>query len=164
MNYHILLGSNKEEMLSTIEQAKRMLSEKKHRILSQSSFYKTEPWGEKQQPDFLNQVIIIQTDTTPFLLLEQLQEIEKLLGRTRNEENRWAERTIDIDILYAENTILKTETLTIPHPLIHLRNFTLIPLVEIDPFFIHPLLKRNQQQLLHSSPDKCTVIQHTNLS
>jgi 2-amino-4-hydroxy-6-hydroxymethyldihydropteridine diphosphokinase len=104
-----------------------------------SSLYATEPWGNKDQPEFLNLCLSGRTSSSPAELLELTRSIEKSLGRTHQE--KWGPREIDIDILFYDDAIIKTAALEIPHPYVSERAFVLIPLMELAPDLVHPVLK-----------------------
>lgn len=126
------------------------------RSLIASSTYKTSPWGTNiAQNDFLNSVVIIKTLIPPLFLLHQLHKIEQHFGRIR--ATKYGPRTLDIDILFFDNIILNSESLTIPHPLLSERAFVLQPLSEIAPFKNHPTLKQSVKKLLHNCKDPHTV-------
>jgi 2-amino-4-hydroxy-6-hydroxymethyldihydropteridine diphosphokinase len=108
------------------------------------------------QPSFLNQVLTIKTDLEPEAILAQTQSIEEELGRVRHE--KWGARVIDIDILYYSQVVLKTDTLTIPHPYLHQRRFTLVPLAELAPDFVHPILQKTALALLAEVKDDSEVM------
>ncbi len=146
----LLLGANLGEREATLKQAVQLISERIAPVMAQSQLYETAPWGVIDQPAFLNQVIQIQTELSPKKVLEQTLKIEKHLGRERR--LRWGARVIDIDILYYEHFILEDSDLHLPHPRLHERRFTLVPLVEIAPDFVHPVLKKTNRELL----EKCT--------
>ncbi len=114
-------------------------------ISEQSSILETEPMGYVNQPKFLNMVIEFETELSPEELLHFCHEIEYQLKRVRTIPN--GPRTIDLDILLYGNEVIKTAELIIPHPRLHLREFTLNPLVEIAPNLRHPLLKKSMTQL-----------------
>jgi 2-amino-4-hydroxy-6-hydroxymethyldihydropteridine diphosphokinase len=114
-----------------------------------SLLYETEPVKDHAQPGdgwFLNGVVQLETDVTPKSLLAILQEIERSLGR--DEENRSGPRTIDLDILFYGQRVINDADLVVPHPRMHQRRFVLMPLSELDPLFVHPLLQRTISQLL----------------
>ncbi len=142
----LLLGSNKGARDKYLSKAWKEIQLNGIEIHQWSSIYETKAWGKTDQGDFLNQTIGIKTTLSPLELLHTLQGIEKKLGRERKE--KWGPRRIDIDILYYENLSLNVEELKIPHPGIAQRQFTLIPLSEMIPDYIHPILKKTNQQLL----------------
>jgi 2-amino-4-hydroxy-6-hydroxymethyldihydropteridine diphosphokinase len=124
---------------------------------SLSSIWETSPWRETLGGDFLNCVINIKTNLSPVELLQRLLLIEHNFGRRRNAKH--SPRQIDIDILFYEKVILTTPTLTIPHPYLHLRKFVLLPLKEVAPKLIHPVLHKNVTTLLRElkSKEKCKL-------
>lgn len=121
-----------------------------------SSVYQTAAWGNTQQADFLNQVIGIETQNSPDVLLQGLLKIEQDMGRNRNE--KWEPRIIDLDILFFDSLILDIPELKIPHPYLHVRRFTLVPLHEIVPFLIHPVFNKSVSELLEACSDHSKVI------
>lgn len=138
---YLLLGGNLGDRLNYIFEAIAEIKKCIGDVTKSSSLYQTKAWGVQTQADFLNQALEIRTDLLPSDLLANTQAIENKLGRTRLE--MWGERTMDIDILFYNYDIVNLENLIIPHPLIHLRKFVLIPLAEIAPDFIHPVLKKS---------------------
>lgn len=156
MQFHILLGGNLGNRDENLVQAKKHIEQKIGSIVQESSIYETKAWGVENQPDFLNQVILVETNLLPQQVLKDNLAIEKILGRVRHQ--KWHERTIDIDILYADQLIVNEENLTIPHPFIQKRKFTLVPLAEISPNFIHPILKKTQKELNDLCHDELPVL------
>ena len=102
------------------------------RVLRHSSVYSSLPWGDEDQPDFLNAVAELQTRSQPRELLTALKTIERSLGRTPS-ERRWGPRVIDLDLLLAGKTVMLSDELTLPHPRMHERAFVLLPLAELEP-------------------------------
>jgi len=132
-----------------------MIEKKIGKIIRQSGLYQTEAWGKTDQPDFLNQVIVADTKLTAAQTMETILSIETAMGRIRTEKN--APRIIDIDILFFNKEIIHKKNLSVPHPSIHLRRFVLVPLNEIAPNFIHPVLQKTNHQLLMKCPDELNV-------
>lgn len=151
---YLSLGSNKGDRLSQIQQAVNFLtSDNSIKLAASSAFYETEPWGFKKQPWFVNAAIAIHTELQPVELLRICQSIEAKLGRNREAEQKWGERAIDIDILFYDNLILKNEILEIPHKYVHQRAFALVPLLEISPNFMHPVLNKSILELHEALED-----------
>ncbi len=151
----LLLGSNIDDRLEHLQRACNLLSGEKLHIVRSSSIYETAPWGKTDQQWFLNVALQIETDISAQELLLLCQQVESAIGRVRHE--KWAERSIDVDILYYHHEILSSETLQIPHPGIPGRRFTLMPLVEIASEFFHPGLGKTQKQLLDVVEDPLEV-------
>ena len=155
MGIFLLLGSNQGDRQAILFEAGRMINERIGHLVRSSSVYATKAWGITQQPDFLNQVIQVSTTLSPGEVLMATQEIERMLGRKKAE--KWGPRVIDIDLLYYNEQVIDTEGLTVPHPQIQNRRFTLAPLAEIAPQLIHPLTGKTQHQLLQECPDPLGV-------
>lgn len=155
-NVFLLLGSNLGDRLQVVQAATKLIREGVGEIRAASSIYETAPWGVLDQPVFLNQVLSVETSLVPEEVLRVILNIEQELGRVRHE--RWGARVIDIDMLYFEDIVLDSARLTLPHPRLHERRFTLVPLNEIAPDFIHPVLKRNTTDLLAACTDPGEVI------
>lgn len=157
----LLLGGNLGNRLLKLEEARQQLSFIS-KIKEVSSIYETAPWGVEDQPLFLNQVLIIETNLQPYELLAEINQIEASLGRERFE--RWNARTIDIDILFYDNLIMNESKLTLPHPQLHHRKFTLVPCCELDSTFVHPVFNKTLENLLSSCKDELVVYQYPQLS
>lgn len=152
---YLLLGSNLGDSRKYLHDASACIELKAGAITLKSSLYQTASWGKQDLPDFINQVICVQTDLLPKQLLKIILEIEIELGRQR--VSRWGSRTIDIDILFYEDQILNDPDLTIPHPYLHERRFSLTPLHEIAPHVIHPVFNKSVGQLLGELSDSLLV-------
>lgn len=126
-------------------------------ITAQSSIYETEAWGVENQQAYLNQCIEVKTGLNPNELIHKLLHIEKELGRERTESETYEPRTIDIDILFYNQEIIDSKQLTIPHPRLHLRKFVLIPLSDICPNYLHPILNKTIFNLLSHCEDQSKV-------
>lgn len=148
---YLLLGSNLNDRHAQLQTAERYIQSGAGKIIVQSSVYETSAWGKTDQPAFLNKVIAIDTLLNPFELLEKLLDIELKMGRERKE--RWEARLIDLDILLYDHLVYTDAHLTIPHPGIPTRRFTLIPLNEIAGNEIHPVYNKTIQELLHNCED-----------
>jgi len=146
---YIGIGSNIGDRIGYIQQASCHLNYTKGiRVLESSSFYETEPVGYKDQPWFINAVLKIKTELSPNELMNHCLRIEKQLGRTRHPEApENGPRTIDLDILFYDNGIFKNDIVEIPHPRLHERAYVLVPFLELDADFIHPVLKKSISEL-----------------
>ncbi|MEM8894774.1 MAG: 2-amino-4-hydroxy-6-hydroxymethyldihydropteridine diphosphokinase [Bacteroidota bacterium] len=152
---YLLLGSNIGDRQTQLTKAIDALKHPDLEVVGQSSLYETAAWGKTDQAAFLNQVIQCSTNMSPQALLEHCQTAERELGRERFE--LWGPRSIDIDILYYEQESHNVHGLIIPHAGIALRRFTLVPLVELAPDFLHPLLGQTNSELLEICPDELEV-------
>lgn len=156
-NSYLLMGSNLGSKISNLNKAVQLISEAGLLVKKQSPIYQTKAWGNVNQDDFFNVVLLIGTKLKALDLLKLLLEIEVKVGRKRGSE-KWQPRIIDIDILYFEHEIINMPQLNVPHPYISQRRFTLIPLNDIDPEFIHPVLNISNKQLLENCSDPSEVI------
>ncbi len=141
------MGDARANLQLALQQIELIIGE----VVTQSSVYKTTPWGNIHQNDFLNQVLCVSTHFSPDELMMHLLEIEKQMGRTRTVKN--APRIIDIDILFYANEVYSSPIVTIPHPLLHQRRFVLQPLSELNPDFVHPGYNKTIKQLLTECAD-----------
>lgn len=142
---YLSLGSNTGDRIGYVQQATSLLGACENiSIIRTSAFYETEPWNMSSKTWFVNAVVEIKTKLSPKELLLECQRIEAQLGRKRsNETSNYEDRTIDIDILFYNNEIVQDEELTIPHKYVHLRAFTLVPLLELIPDYVHPVLHKS---------------------
>ena len=154
-NVYLLLGSNLSDTFQQLEIAKKHIISRIGNMVEQSNLYCTAAWGITDQPDFINQVITISTRYSPKIILKKIIDIEKKMGRIRTEKN--APRIIDIDILFYNDEIVSSDDLIIPHPLLQFRRFVLIPLNELAPEFLHPVLHKTVGQLLAACTDTLDV-------
>jgi 2-amino-4-hydroxy-6-hydroxymethyldihydropteridine diphosphokinase len=152
---YLLLGSNLNDRFQNLHQALESIQLNCGCLLKKSSIYETAAWGNTNQPNFLNQVIILQTQHDPQLLLQELLHIEKQMGRIRVE--KYDPRIIDLDILFYNREIINEPYLNIPHPHIAERRFVLTPLVEIVPNKMHPVLNLTMKTLLNECIDNLNV-------
>ncbi|MEI7502222.1 MAG: 2-amino-4-hydroxy-6-hydroxymethyldihydropteridine diphosphokinase [Paludibacter sp.] len=141
------LGTNLGNKEQNLLQAINIIKLEVGNLICQSSFYASMPWGFKSENEFLNAVIQIETTLTPTELLDKTQELELKLGRTAKTAIEFVDRLIDIDILLYDNIIVDLQQLKIPHQLLHLRDFVLIPLAEIAPDLIHPVFFKTIKEL-----------------
>ena len=157
VNLFLGLGGNVGNVSEKLKIALEEINKKIGRVIAKSSTYKTEPWGNKNQDFFLNQVVEVQSALGAEDVLKKILEIERLLGRNRDKDNQFAARTVDIDILFYGDEIIRLADLVIPHPRLHLRSFVLTPLFEIAPEFFHPSLNKKIKDLLKDTPDRSDV-------
>lgn len=132
---YLSLGTNLGNREMNLEAVKEHLPPEV-KILDCSPIYQTEPWGFLDQPDFLNQVLVVETSLSPFELLEYIKRIEEIIGRKPSV--RFGPRKVDIDILFFGERIILEEDLVIPHPRLRDRAFVLVPMADLDPDLIYP--------------------------
>ncbi|MDQ6813232.1 MAG: 2-amino-4-hydroxy-6-hydroxymethyldihydropteridine diphosphokinase [Bacteroidota bacterium] len=153
---YLLTGGNMGNRLHHLQSAFALIEKNAGRVVTRSSIYETAPWGNSLQEPFLNQVLSISSTLDPYDLLLQLLSIELELGRKRRE--KMGPRVIDIDILLYADQIISQADLIVPHPRMAERRFVLIPLNEIAPNFMHPVLHKTINELLKACPDRLEVI------
>lgn len=145
---YISLGSNKGDRIGYAQQAAGLLgADENITIVRSSSFYETEPWNMNTKTWFVNAVIEVKTKYSPAELLELCQRIEKQLGREHKSAASCEDRTIDIDILFYNKDVINEDNLVIPHKYVHLRAFTLVPMMELNADFVHPILNKTISQM-----------------
>lgn len=151
------LGGNEGDVLYTFSKALEALNTEVGNVKLLSSVYETAAWGNEDQPNFLNQVLLLKTSIGATEVLARCMDIEKRLGRKREGE-KWGRRVIDIDVLFYGDETIDTIQLKVPHPFIQQRNFILTPLIEIIPNFIHSTLGKTMVELQKECKDELSVI------
>ena len=151
----LLLGSNLGDRKLLLKQAINSIEEEIAPVIKQSAVYETQSWGKTDSPDYLNQVILIQTELSAQIILQKILNIEWKIGRVR--EEKWGPRLIDIDILFYGDVLIDEPELKVPHPELHKRRFTLEPLAELAAGFIHPVLHKNISELKNELKDNLIV-------
>jgi 2-amino-4-hydroxy-6-hydroxymethyldihydropteridine diphosphokinase len=155
---YLLLGGNLGNRQKYLDDTRAMIQQLIGPVVKHSSIYETEPWGFLHETCFFNQVLQVESGLSPEELLKTIKTIEQNSGRVRS-VGSYAARTMDIDILFYDDLVFTGHRLTIPHPRLHERKFTLVPLNEIAPDLIHPVLIKTIRQLLADCKDQMTVRQ-----
>ena len=153
---YVALGSNLGDKEANLRKALELLQERGVEIVKTSTFISTEPYGVTDQPQFLNGVCEGRTSLVPLALLHTLLEIEQEMGRVRL--RHWGERNIDLDLLLYEDVVMDTPELKLPHPDMQNRDFVLLPLAEIAPELVHPILQKSIEELSNLYISKRAVI------
>ncbi|PWK78119.1 2-amino-4-hydroxy-6-hydroxymethyldihydropteridine diphosphokinase [Mucilaginibacter oryzae] len=159
INVFLLLGSNLGNRELFLQQAIELISAEVAVPVTVSSVYETQSWGKTDEPDYLNQVLMLQTTLTAQQVLKKVLAIELKMGRRR--EVKWGARTIDIDILFYGDKVIHESNLVVPHPELYKRSFTLIPLAEIAPQLVHPVFGKNILELKAQLKDNLIVKKYT---
>jgi 2-amino-4-hydroxy-6-hydroxymethyldihydropteridine diphosphokinase len=152
---YLLIGGNMGDRMANLAKAIQLIEKEIGKLVEMSSIYETAAWGFSTQPDFLNQALMLQTQLDATTTMQKLLDIESSMGRIRSIS--MGPRIIDLDIIYFNNEIISSQLITIPHPKLASRRFVLMPLVEIAPDYIHPVLNRSNKALLHTCSDQLAV-------
>lgn len=152
---YLLTGGNLGERVHNLAMARELIAAQTGNIIAASSLYETAAWGNTDQPAFLNQAIMIESPLNARQLIRRILKIEKKMGRVR--EEKYGPRLIDIDILLFNNEKHNYQFLKLPHPEMQNRRFALLPLAEIAPEIIHPVLKKTITELLQECKDELEV-------
>jgi len=153
---YLLLGGDTGDRKRYLQSALERIEVEIGKVIRKSSIYETDPWGFQASTSFLNQVLMVQTELTPRETLIRIKKIEKQLGRTKTTD-QYESRVIDIDILTFDNLLMKDKGLVIPHPRMHLRKFTLVPLAEIAGSLKHPVFNLDMETLNRECTDELKV-------
>ena len=156
-----MIGGNMGDRMANLTNAKKQIQQQIGNIELKSSIYETAPWGQTNQPDFLNQALLINTQLNADEVMNQLLAIENLMGRIRT--IKLGPRTIDLDIIYYNNEVISTNLISIPHPKLAERKFVLEPLFEIAPNYLHPIFNKTNACLLKECGDSLAVYKKTNI-
>jgi deoxyguanosine kinase len=154
------LGSNQGNRLKNIELCLELIHQEIGTIIKVSKLYETPSWGFESEA-FFNCALLLHTSKTPEQILEQILQVEKKLGRIRNEKPGYQSRIIDVDMIVFEEEIINMEHLQIPHPLMQNRKFVLLPFQDLNMGWQHPVLKKSISELIQITPDEsvCEVVQ-----
>jgi deoxyguanosine kinase len=154
------IGSNQGNRLENIERCLQLIHQEVGTVIKVSKLYETPSWGFDSDA-FYNCALMLRTSSSANKILTQVLEIEKKLGRVRNEELGYQSRVIDVDLITFDEEIIDSEKLQIPHPLMQNRKFVLLPMQDLNLSWRHPVLKKTISELLEVSPDQsvCTVVQ-----
>ncbi|MBT8234190.1 MAG: 2-amino-4-hydroxy-6-hydroxymethyldihydropteridine diphosphokinase [Saprospiraceae bacterium] len=156
MNELILhLGTNQGSRIRNLDLCQLLINQQIGFVESVSSDYETEAWGNTDQPSFINRALLLQCRLSPEEVLKKIHIIESKLGRIR--KIKWGPRIIDIDIIFFGQQIIENPNLKIPHTELTNRNFVLIPLMDICPSFIHPILNKTVKDIYKVSKDTLKV-------
>ena len=155
-----MIGGNMGDRMANLAMAIKFIEKQIGNIELKSSIYETAAWGQTNQPDFLNQALLVNTNLQAAELMSTLLSIENLMGRIRT--IKLGPRTIDLDIMYFNNEVISTNLITIPHPKLAERKFVLEPLFEIAPNYLHPILNKTNASLLKDCGDSLAVYKKTN--
>jgi 2-amino-4-hydroxy-6-hydroxymethyldihydropteridine diphosphokinase len=152
---YLLTGGNMGDRAANLAKARELINEHCGTVVNSSSLYETEAWGKTDQPAFLNQALEVETPLNARQLIRRILKVEKMMGRIR--EEKYGPRIIDIDILLFNGEKHNYHFLRLPHPEMQHRRFALLPLAEIAPDIVHPVLKKTITELLNECKDELAV-------
>lgn len=156
MNWaYLVTGANIGQREEQLAYAARLIQERCGAVVDRSAFYETAPWGKADQPNFVNQALVVETPLGARDLMHEILYIENLMGRDRNE--KYGPRNIDIDIIFFNHQVIKEPGLVVPHPQMAHRRFVLEPLNEVIPAYIHPIFYKTVTELLKACDDPLPV-------
>lgn len=153
----VLLGGNEGNVQEIFQQCITEINSAGFELKTSSNIYQSAAWGYESDHAYLNQALVFTTQLAPMPVLNILLEVEKKLGRTRTMASGYTDRPIDIDIMFYDDLIINSKELTIPHPRLHHRKFCLVPLNELMPELVHPLLNQSMAELLLNCNDPSEV-------
>jgi 2-amino-4-hydroxy-6-hydroxymethyldihydropteridine diphosphokinase len=149
---YIAVGANLGDRQGNVDKAFALLNRKVGKIVAQSSFEDFKPYlpehPQDLQPYYLNGVVAVETELSAQRLLTHLLAIEAELGRVRTPHNKWAARTIDLDLIAYGDQVIQEKNLMVPHPEMHLRDFVLLPMAQIAPEWVHPTIQKTIRELV----------------
>jgi 2-amino-4-hydroxy-6-hydroxymethyldihydropteridine diphosphokinase len=154
----LLIGGNLGDRTGHLQQAVEQINKQVGKVEKISALYETAAWGHVEQPDYLNQALLVSTGMDARTLLQTVLAIEHNIGRIRRQ--KWGARVIDIDIIFYNDAIINESDLKIPHPQMQFRQFVLVPLKEIIPDWQHPVLHQSVSTLLENCTDTLPAIKY----
>lgn len=154
----LLIGGNLGDRVGHLQQAVEQIKKQVGKVEMTSALYETAAWGHVEQPDYLNQAILVSTGMDARTLLQTVLAIEHNIGRVRRQ--KWGARVIDIDIIFYNDAVINEPDLKIPHPQMQFRQFVLVPLQEIIPDWQHPVLQQSVSTLLETCTDTLPAVRY----